>query len=140
MSKYSSSVHKRIKPKEDGPHVVWRGIGCMTMVIIPIISIAAGYETINYGLEHNWVIPYQLLGTPRFPDLFYRSSGLMTILSPIAATLHFYAYAVASFIYIILLGGISSLAYALAYRFVGPSRQNPLDAPRPNIKVKKYKR
>jgi hypothetical protein len=140
MSKYSSSVHKRIKPKDDGPHVVWRGIGCMTMVIIPIISIAAGYETINYGLEHNWVIPYQLLGTPRFPDLFYRSSGLMTILSPIAATPHFYAYAVASFIYIILLGGISSFAYALAYRFVGPSRYGPLDAPRPNIKVKKYKR
>lgn len=140
MGKYTSSIHKRSTPKQDGPHVAWRGIGCLTMMLIPIISIAAGYETINYGLENNWAIPFQLLGTPRFPDVVYYSSGLMAVLSPIAAITHFYAYAVASLIYIVLLGGISSFAYAFAYRFIGPSPYGPLDVPRPNVKTKKYKR
>lgn len=140
MGKYQSSVVKTSRQKVKEPHFAWRGIGCLMMIIIPIISITAGYETIKYGLDHNWTIPYQLLGTPGFPDFFYKSSGLMKLVSPIAATPHFYAYAAASFLYMILLGGIVSFAYAIVYRIVGPSRYGPLDVPPPNIKFKKYKR
>ncbi len=140
MGKYQSSVHKRIKPKPQGPHVIWRGIGCLMLLIVPMISIAAGIETIRYGLENDWTIPYQLLGRPSLPDLFYQSSGLMTIFSPILGIQHFYAYAVTSIGYMVLIGGITSVAYAAAYRMVGPPRYGPLDMPPPNIKTKKYTR
>jgi hypothetical protein len=140
MGKYQSSVVKRSKPKSEGPHVIWRGIGCLMMLIVPIISIAAGYETIQYGLDRGWAIPYQLLGTPQFPDLFYRSSGMMTILKPIINIKNFYAYTAASLLYMLLIGGIVSFGYATAYRMVGPSRYGPLDEPPPKIKTKKYTR
>jgi len=110
------------------------------MLLIPLISIAAGYETINYALNTGYPVPYQLLGTPTYPDLFYKSSGMMTILSPITAIRHFYAYAVAAIFYMVLLGGFTSLTYAIVYRMVGPSRYGPLDAPPSSVKAKPYKR
>lgn len=140
MGKYQSLARKKVKEKSRDVHVAWRGIGCLMMLVIPVISIAAAVITIDYGLANNWVIPFQLLGFPRYPDWFYASSGLMTILSPITNTRHFYAYAVTSILYMILLGGIMSLFYAYIYRFIGPPRYGPLDVERPNIKIKKYKR
>jgi hypothetical protein len=128
------------KPLPEGPHVIWRGIGCLMMIIIPVISIAAAYETINYGLDNGWAIPYQLLGKPQMPSIVYKSSGLLTILGPIMNTPHFYAYAALSVIFMIMLGGVISVIYAFVYRSVGPSRYGPLDAPPPKIKTKKYTR
>lgn len=140
MSKYRSSSTKVVKERSKQPHFLWRGIGCLMMIIIPAMAIALAYETVNYGLNNSWPIPYQLLGTPRYPDLFYQSSGMMTILAPITAIRHFYAYAVVSFLYMVLLSGVLSVLYAFVYRLVGPPRYSPLDAPPPKIKVKPYKR
>ena len=140
MSKYRSSSRKQVKERTNQPHYLWRGIDCIMMLLIPLISIAAAYETINYALEVGYRVPYQLLGTPTYPDLFYKSSGMMIILSPITAIRHFYAYAVASIFYMVLLGGITSLGYSIVYRMVGPSRYGPLDAPPSNVKAKPYKR
>lgn len=140
MSKYRSNSVKVVKERSGQPHFLWRGIGCVMMLVIPVMSAAIAYEVINYGLDNNWPIPFQLLGTPRYPDLFYRSSGMMTILSPITAIRHFYAYAVGAMIFMIIIGGIMSLIYAYVYRMVGPAQYGPLDAPPPNVKVKRYKR
>lgn len=140
MGKYRSSAVKRGADKKREPHYAWRGIGCLMLLIVPVISVAAGFETINYGLKHGWPIPFQLLGMPVLPDFFYKSTGLMILLTPIVRTPHFYAYAVTSLMYMVLLGGIMSVVYAFAYRMATPSRYGPLDAPPPNIKVKRYKR
>jgi len=140
MGKYKTNSTKREKPKSEGPHVIWRGIGCLMMLIIPAISIAAAYETINYGLQSHWAIPYQLLGTPQLPKLFYKSSGLMIILAPVVNTPNFYAYAALSLLYMVLIGGVISVIYAMVYNMVGPSRYGPTDAPPPKIKTKKYTR
>lgn len=139
MTKYATT-RKKEKVKTNQPHYVWRGIGCVMMILIPVISYAAGVETINYAIAHRWTIPIELLGLPRFPDLFYQSSGLMTLLAPIARVKHFYAYATAAAAYAILLGAITSMAYAIVYRMTGPSQYGPLDAPPPKVKVKPYKR
>ncbi len=140
MGKYSTNSRIAKKPKPEGPHVIWRGIGCLMMLIIPAISIAAGTETVKYGLAHNWTIPYQLLGTPRLPELFYKSSGLMIIFGPVIKTQNFYANMAVSFLYMVAIGGVISVIYAMVYRAVGPSRYGPLDAPPPKIKTKKYTR
>lgn len=140
MGKYRTNSRVVQKPLPEGPHVIWRGIGCLMMILIPAISIAAGVETIKYGLDHGWTIPYQLLGTPQLPEVFYKSSGLMTIFGPMIRTQNFYAYAAVSFSYMVVIGGVISVIYAAVYRMIGPARYGPLDAPPPKIKTKKYTR
>lgn len=140
MSKYRSSSVKKVRERTRQPHFLWRGIGCIMLIIVPVISVAAGYETVNWALRSGYAIPYELLGTPRFPDLFYSSSGMMTLLSPIIRIQHFYAYAVGTIMYMVLLSGVTSFGYALIYRAIGPGQYGPLDAPPPKIKVKPYKR
>ena len=140
MGKYSSSSRQAPKPKREDTHIIWRGIGCLMMIIVPAISIAAAVETIKYGLDHNWAIPYQLLGVATLPDIFYKSSGLMTIFGPLTRIPNLYAYAATSLLYMVLLGGMISVIYAAVYRVVGPSRWGPTDAPPPKIKTKRYTR
>jgi hypothetical protein len=140
VTKYTS-VQKRETPRKVRQvHPIWRGIGCAFMILIPIVSYALGKLTIDYGLSHNWVIPYQLLATPKLPDWIYRSSALATLLGPIATWQYFYAYAVATFIYMVALGGLLSFVNALIYQMVGPPRWGPQDVPPPKFKGKDYHR
>ncbi len=138
MGKYDR--REPLKKKSNQPHFIWRGLGCVMMIIIPILSIAIGYELVNYLLASGFQFPRQFLGTPHFPDIFYKSSGMMMILKPIIAIKHFYAYAVVSIILMVVLGSVISLIYSYIYRVVGPPRYGPLDAPPPKIKAKQYKR
>jgi uncharacterized membrane protein len=140
MGKYRTNSKVIQKPKSEGPHAIWRGIGCLMLLIIPVISIAAGIQTVKYGLANQWTIPYQLLGTPSLPDFFYKSTGLMIIFGPILSIQNFYANAVVSIIYMALIGGVISMVYAFTYQAIGPSRYGPTDAPPPKIKTKKYTR
>ena len=121
-------------------HYIWRGIGCLMMIIIPAMSIASAYETINYGIENRWPIPYELLQPVRFPDIFYSTQGLRTILNPLSTISHFYAIAIVSVLYIILVTGLISVVYAAVYRMVGPSRYGPTDAPPSKFKATKKSR
>ena len=140
MGKYTSSSRKRIKPRSEGPHAIWRGIGCIMMLIIPAISIAAGIQTVNYGLEQKWSFPFQLMGNPKLPEFFYKSSGLLYLFGQLTRITNLYAFAAVSFLYIVVIGGVISMIYAFVYNMVGPSRYGPTDAPPPKIRTKKYTR
>ncbi len=140
MGKYRSSARHKEKPVNQGPHYIWTGLGCLMMVIIPVISFAAAYELINYGLDHDWSIPNQLLCTPRQPSIIYQSDDVTQLLSPLTGIKHLYAYTAFGVLIMILLSGIISLVYAIAYRVLGPSRWGPLDMPPPKFKTKKYTR
>lgn len=141
MTKYSTVASRKVPEKINRPHPVWRGIGCLIIILVPIMSFAAGKLTIDYGLAHDWPIPYQLLGNPRLPDIFYEYTPLFIIFGPIATWTHFYAYAAVTLIYMIASGGFLSLVYALVYRYVGPPRWGPLDVPPPKkSSFRRYKR
>ena len=135
---YSRPQSSVTKPK--APHEIWRGFGCLMMLIIPAMSIASAYELVQYGVANNWPIPYQLLGKAYLPEIFYSTPGLSTIFSPISNVPNFYAVATISVIFIMLFGGVISVIYAATYRLIGPARYGPTDAPPAGIKVKKYKR
>ncbi len=140
MGKYRTNSTIRQKPKSEGPHPIWRGIGCIMILIIPAISIKFSSLTINYGLANKWTIPYQLLGAPKLPDLVYKSTGLMTIFSPILKIQNFYAIAALSLFYMVVISGLISVIYAFVYQMTAPSRFGPTDAPPPKFKPKKYTR
>jgi hypothetical protein len=143
MGKYSSSTTLKkssiSKPKQ--PNEVLRGIGCMMMVVIPAISIIAAHESVKYALDQKWrIIPYQLLGNPRMPDIAHKLSGLYTLFKPITKIENFYADALVSLIYMVIISGLISVIYAVIYNIVGPSRYGPTDAPPPKIKITKKSR
>jgi hypothetical protein len=111
------------------------------MIIIPVISIAAGHETVNFILGQKWgIIPFQLLGNPRMPDIANKLDGLYIILKPITQMKNFYADAIASVLYMILISGLISVIYAATYNAVGPSRYGPTDAPPARKKITKKSR
>jgi hypothetical protein len=141
MGKYSDSSLKKetsiTTKKELSP--IWRGIGCMMILGIPVISIIAGTATVQLALDNKWgIIPRQLLGHPRLPDIFYKSSGLMYIFNPLTKIKDFYADAVVSLIYMVLISSIISVIYSAIYSMVGPSRYGPTDEP--PMKYKKAKK
>jgi len=141
MGKYSTSSTQQkssiTKPKE--LHGIWRGIGCLMILIIPTISIAAAYQTVKIALVNNWgIIPIELLGSPRLPDFIYKSTGLQTILTPLTKIPNLYANALVSILYMVVISGLISVIYAAVYRMVGPERYGPTDEP--PIKTKKIKK
>ena len=140
MSKYSSASIQRRAPDPIRPHPVWRGIGCVLILIVPIISYALAVLTVNIALDRNFPIPYQLLGHPVVPNSLWRSQVLAPLWSFIQGLNNLYAHLVFAFVYIIVIGTILSIGYAVVYRFVGPPRYGPLDAPPPDIKARRYKR
>jgi hypothetical protein len=111
------------------------------MVVVPLVSLAAAKVLIDYGLEHDWPIPYQLLGNPVLPDFIYENPILAQALGPVALWTHLSAYLATALLLTVILGGFLSFAYALIYGLVGPSRWGPLDVPPPRgAKPRAYKR
>jgi hypothetical protein len=142
MGRYEKyEKRKFVANKTKAPHPIWQGIGCLMFIIVPIISYALADVTIQAGVKAHWsLLPYQLVGTPLFPDFVWKFWQLAALASPLTKINNLYANLLLTFIYIIILSGLGSLGYAIIYRFIGPPRYGPQDIPQPKIKTKPYKR
>ena len=138
--RYQEYDRRKQTNKQNEPHPIWRGIGCLTMIIIPVMSYALAVVTVQIGLKAKWPLPYQLLGAPRFPDIVWSVPQLTALVVPLTRIDNLYANLFFAVFYMVILSGIGSLAYAMVYRAIGPARYGPQDVPPPNIKTKKYKR
>lgn len=140
MSKYSSD-HRVLQEAPKGPHPIWNTIGCLMIIIVPILSFFAALVTTEAGVNGGWPIPVEFLGYPHLPDFLFSVPALNFIFIPLANIQNLYAYIIFTLLYIVLLGGIISFFYAVVYRFTGPSKYGPLDAPPVRgVKHKRYKR
>ena len=135
-----SAVKKAERPKNQDVHPIWRGIGCLMMVILPVLSYALAVLSVNYGMEHNWPIPYWLLGAPSLPAFIWDSPQLAALFLPVLQMQNLYAHLFFGFIYLVLLGGLYSVVYSAIYRVIGPPRYGPTDMPPSDYKPKKYVR
>lgn len=138
MGRYRDTIVETHR-KVEGPHPIWRGIGCAIIIVVPILSFAAASVTMPYLLERG-LVPQQLLFTPQVPIWLWYAPGLAQIIQFLFGRYAIYATLMLTFAFIVLLGGAFSLIYAFMYRAVAPSRYGPMDAPPPRIKIKKYKR
>lgn len=139
MAKYHS-YEKRNPARSKDPHPVWRGIGCLIMLIVPALSLGISAILVQMAPSLGIQLPDGLLGRPIMPELLFRVPGLVGILNWIQSLNNLYAILVGTFTSMILLAGLLALVYAFVYRVVGPPRYTGIDAPPPNIKVRKYKR
>jgi len=139
VTRYSVVRHEP-KKRTDQTHAIWRGIGCLLALIVPMMSWLLATGTLLLAFRQGWPLPYQLLGYPVLPEGLWKIPAFWPILSFIGRQQHLYMTLVLALMYIIVISAVLSLAYSLVYRFVGPPRYGPLDMPQPKIKIGRYKR
>jgi len=141
MTKYSTAQQRRRDTSNENiPHPVWRGIGCLLILFVPTVSYLLAAASVQLAVDQNWPMPYQLMGYPVIPVLLWKDIGIVPILTFIQNQNNLYAILLITFVYIIAFSALVSFIYAFVYRYMGPSRYGPQDAPPPKIKVKRYTR
>lgn len=114
-SKYSSRVP--IKPRPWTIHPIWRGIGCLLLLLVPPMSYAAGALLAEMNLEQGWLpAPYELYQAVTIPGLNLTVNHLWANLATGMA--------------VMVLGfGVLMFFYTIIYYFLGPKRYSGVDAP-----------
>ncbi len=121
-------------------HPVWRGIGFLMMVLVPVMAGAAAVVLKDLGFQLGWPFIYELRGIIRLPDIFYAIPVIRNLASWISSIQDLRAILLFFVLFVIVFSGIMSILYALVYKIVGPPQYTPLDAPAEKVKVKRYTR
>ena len=137
MGRVTTTVRKTSKDRAE--HPIWRGIGCLIILIVPVLSFAAASLTMPILMQRG-LVPQDLLFTPQLPDWLWYSPVLAQSIHFLFVRYGIAATLMLTFAFILIIGGFFSVLYAFVYRMVGPSRYGPLDAPPTKVKIKKYKR
>ena len=138
MGRYRET-QKEVERKSTGPAPIWRGIGCLMIFLVPVISYAAANLSLPFFLKQH-LVPQELLVTLKAPDWMQLMPVLAQMYNSLLGRPGILATLSLTLIYILFIGGILSVFYAFMYQMSTPSRYGPMDAPPPRIKVKKYKR
>src|SRR5688572_3104846 len=136
MGKYNKFQRKR----PESPykiHPAWTGIGCLMIVIVPIMSWAASVELIKLAKAQGWPVMRQLSGYVRLPEALYTTPILDRVANYISSIPDFSALALFFLVILLLLSGILSFTYAAVYRVIGPPRYTSEDAPAPRVRTKR---
>ena len=116
MAKYSSS--NRRTSLDERPwtiHPIWRGIGCVLMILIPIMAYAGAILLVRANSQQKWVpMPTELMRSVTLPYLGNIEHLLANLV--VAVLLSFIGFAILSFL------------YSIFYRLVNPDPLGPLDA------------
>ncbi len=140
MGKYSSYSRPKPKPNLNVVHPVMRGIGCIMIIVVPILAYGISVLLVNYGGTHGWPIPPDWFGQPTMPPLLWKLQGLQTILYFLQAQNNLKANVIFTIALIVVIGGIMSMIYGYMYTLFGPPRYGPQDEPPIRVKVKRYRR
>ncbi len=141
MSKYRSSNRPAPPPRNREVHPLMRGIGCVMIIVVPILAYGASVLLVNYGIGQGWPIPPNWLGTPTFHPLLWKLSGIAYALNFLQAQNNLTANIVFAIAITVVVGGIMSMIYGYIYTIFGPPRYGPTDSPpERGRKIKKYTR
>lgn len=111
MSKFYTQWRRpKAKERQWRIHPVWRGIGCLMIVLIPLLSYGLAHLAVEANREQGWVaIPIDLLGPTAYPYL-YAKLALAVLIAVVIFALY-------------------TIFYIVVYQVMGPPRYGPLDAP-----------
>ncbi len=137
MAKYNKFQPKTRVTREI--HPVWRGIGCLLIVILPIISFLL-MLVVSPAILATGFVPYQLTGYVHFPDWMFKTQITAGIARYIGSLENLWANLVIFIVVLVILSGVIWLLYSALYKMVGPARYSEVDAPPTGYKPKKYTR
>lgn len=137
MAKYSKFQRKSEAKPEMAP--IWRGIGCILIIIVPLMSYGLT-ALLSPVLAGSGLVPPELMGKIELPTWALRTPALNEITSFIGGISDLWLKLIVFFIILLLMVSITSLIYSMVFQVVGPPRYTELDAPPSRRKVKVYKR
>ncbi len=140
MGRHTSYQRERERAQRGEVHPVMRGIGCVLLVLVPIISYGTAVLLVNYGIRSGWPIPPDWLGTPDVHPFLRRFAGLNVLLNFLQAQTNLMANLIFAIGMTILIFGILAILYGFIFKMFGPPQYGPTDVPPPRVKVKRYKR
>lgn len=106
-------------------HPIWRGIGCLMLILIPVMAYAAADVFLQYA--PSWGL------FPRTAEI-YGNINLDFIVLPISL-----GQALFTVLFMVMGFVLFTTAYAFIYGVAGPPKYGPTDAPPPR-RVKKRRR
>jgi hypothetical protein len=138
--KYSTHKSKEIaRPYKI--HPIWRGFGCIMVILMPIMSGAAAWEMVNGMGKSLKFMAGMNSGYLRLPAIFYTLPGISLLANYLSSIKNFSTLAIFFLLFLIVFTGIMTVVYSMAYRMIGPPRYTQIDAPAPRMtSVKKHKR
>lgn len=114
MTKYMRPYQQSVQKPRRAVHPIWRGIGCVLIIMIPILSYAIASLVVEANLKQHWFqIPKEIAGSFTIPvvgAVGYTQLALTVIIMVIGY-------------------GLLTVFYAFIYRLFGPSSLGPMDAP-----------
>ena len=141
MGKYTSYQREKAKAKRNEVNPVMRGIGCILIVLVPILAYGTAVYLVDYGVRSGWPIPLTWLGSVEIPPLLLKLGGLTVIWNFLVAQNNLEANLLFAFAITIVIFGVLAVIYGFIYRIFGPSQYGPTDIPPiRGRKVKRYKR
>jgi hypothetical protein len=131
----------RVGVEKEKPQInpIWRGIGCILMVVAPLVAFAMTVILIPV-LEASGYVPMELLGYVHFPPWVMKVPFLSFLASFIGGINNLYLGIVVFIVVLLLLSGIFSMIYVAILQVIGPPRYSEMDAPPSRTRAKKYKR
>lgn len=128
MAKYTKyNPRSRAAARPWKVHPIWRGIGCVMMILIPIMGYAGAVLLVQMNLEYGWLpAPAELMQTVTIPF--------------IGSFEHLYADLIMTVLLSLAGFAVFNVFYSLMYRFVGPPQYGPQDAPPGDYRTRKTKR
>ena len=140
MGKYSSNSRRQSGPPRNQIPPLVRGIGCITMVLIPLLSYGLAVLWIQQGWPGASIIPPSLLGTPSVPAFMNSSPALAGLANFLRAQTNLKANLVFALAFAMVMSGFMAIVYGYVYSMFGPPKYGPTDVPPPRVKTKKYTR
>ena len=137
MAKYSKYQRKTSEKKGSNP--LWRGIGCILIVIVPLTAYVLMLFCVP-PLIATGKIPHQLLGYVQFPLWVFKYQAINGMATFIGSIHNLWMKMLTWFVILLLLTAVASLLYSMIYSLVGPARYTELDALPSKYKSKKYTR
>lgn len=117
MGKYQyGSRMVQAPPRPWEIHPIWRGIGCLMIIIIPILSYAGAVLFVDANQKNGWL---------RLPPEFTRA----VVLPFVGVVPHLLSYVVTTIILMLIGFAALMIIYSILYRAVGPSQYSPIDSP-----------
>jgi hypothetical protein len=137
MGRYSHFHNPPKKKPEVDP--LWRGVGCIIMVALPLITVGLTILSIP-KLVATGLVPYQLMGRVIFPIWVFRTPVLSSVAIFIQSINNLWLGLIVFVVILVLISGISSVIYVSVLQVIGPPRYTEQDAPPTGYKPKVYKR
>ncbi len=127
-NKYAKYEYKQIKERRWRVHPIWRGIGAVLIILIPILSYTGAYLLVRENLKNHWLqIPVDLMRSVNFVPVLKAVPELSGLVASIGRV--YYVDLVLTVFFMVVGFGLLTIIYGALYSAMGPSRYGPVDAP-----------